>query len=81
MIADIAEPGGAEQGVCYRVQDDVGVAVPAQTTAVGHLDPAEHDRTLACEGMDVEAHAGAGPQPARKPLFGPLEIRREGEFL
>ena len=37
-------------------------------------DAAEHDRALAGEGMDVEAHAGARDQPRREPLLGAGEV-------
>ena len=63
------------------MKHDVGVAVAGKAAAVRHFDAAEHDRALAGEGVDVEAHAGARRQAAREPLFRPLEIGRQGELL
>ena len=59
MLADIAEAGGAEQGIGDRVEHDVGIAVAGEAAVVRHLDAAEHDRAFAGEGVNVEAHAGA----------------------
>jgi 2-C-methyl-D-erythritol 4-phosphate cytidylyltransferase/2-C-methyl-D-erythritol 2,4-cyclodiphosphate synthase len=40
---------------------------------VRHFDPAEHDRTFAGEGVDVEAHAGSWADSPCEPLLGTLE--------
>ena len=59
MLADVAKARRAEQSVGDRVEHHVGIAVAGQTAAVRHLDPAEHHRPFAGEGVDVEAHSGA----------------------
>ena len=41
---------------------------PARPRAVRNGDPAEHDRALAGEGMDVEAHAGARDEARRRAI-------------
>ena len=68
MLADVAEAGRAEQGVGDGVKDDVGIAVAGKPAAVGHVDAAEHDRTFAGEGVDVEAHASARDKPRRRAI-------------
>ena len=47
---------------------------PASPRLMRHLHAAEHDRTLAGESMNVEAHAGARDQASGEPLLGALEI-------
>src|SRR5581483_1783741 len=55
--ADVAETGGAEEGVGHGVGHDVGVAVPGQTPLAGQDDPAQDQRPprVVAPGMDVEA--------------------------
>ena len=43
MLADVAETGGAQQGIGDRMEDDVGVAVAGEARGVGDRDAAEHD--------------------------------------
>ena len=80
MLADVAEAGGAEQSVSDRVEHDVGIAVAGKAAAVRHFDAAEHDRTFACKGVNVETHARARDKPAREPLFGAIEVGGEVSF-
>ena len=44
VLADVAEPGGAEQGVGDGVGDGVGVAVAVQAAFAFEHDAAEHQR-------------------------------------
>ena len=44
MLADVAEAGGAEQGVGDRMEHDVGIAVAGKAALVRDRDAAEHDR-------------------------------------
>ena len=74
MLADIAKPGGAEQGVGDRVEDDVGVAVAGKAARMGHGDAAEHHRAFAGEAVNVEAQAGPRHQTRGKHRLGPGEI-------
>ena len=69
MLADVAEPGRAEQRVGDRVEDDVGIAVAGESARVGNRDAAEHHRAVAGEAVDVEADAGPRDQPRREPLL------------
>ena len=59
MLADVAEPGCAEQSIGDRMEDDVRVAVAGKAARVRNRDAAEHDRTFAGEGVDIIAHAGS----------------------
>ena len=81
MLADVTETRGAEQGVRDRVENDVGIAVTGEAAGVRHFDAAEHDGAFAGEGVDVEAHAGAGNEPAGEPLLGTAEVGRRGDLL
>src|SRR5262249_55561426 len=58
-IADIAKPGGPEQGVGQGVQHDVGVAMPDE--AAGVLDPhaAENQRSARRQPVRVVTQAYA----------------------
>ena len=76
MLADVAEAGGAEQGVGDRVKHDVGIAVAGEAAVVRDLDAAEHDRAFAGEGVDVEAHAGARDEPRRRAIARRARSRR-----
>ncbi len=81
MLADVAKPRGAEQGVGDRVEHDVGVAMPGEAARVGDGNPAEHDRAVAAEGVDVEAHAGARGQAARQPVARREQSRRRSNLV
>ena len=81
MLADVAEPGGAEQRVGDRMEDDVGIAVAGQAAVVGDGDAAHNDRPVAGEGMDIEPHAGARDEARLEHLLGALEIGLAGQFL
>ena len=80
MLADVAEPGGAEQGVGDRVEHDVGVAVPGQAAIVRDFDPAEHDRA-----RRRQRHGRRSPMPVRltmragQPLLGAGEVGGGGQ--
>src|SRR5262249_15270231 len=59
VLADVAQAGGAEQGIGDRVRDHVGVAVAGETALVGKLASAEDQspRPVVREPVDVEALA------------------------
>jgi hypothetical protein len=63
-MADVAQPGGAEQGVDHGVGEHVGVGVPVEAELVGDLDPAEQQRPALDEAVGVEADAEAGTHPS-----------------
>ena len=69
-LADVAERGGAEQGVGDRVEDDVGVGVAGQAALVVDPDAAEDQRAALDQPMgvvtDPDAHRAAPPNPAEK---------------
>ena len=81
MLADVAQPRGAQQRIGDRMEDDVRVAMPGEAALMRDLDSAEHDRPLANEGMDVKSHARARREPTSEPLLGPLEVRGERDLL
>ena len=63
--ADVAEPGGAEQGIGHRVGEDVGIGVAVEA-ALGAYDGAllvvSHDRDfLAAIGVTRELSLDAPP--------------------
>ena len=59
VLADVAEPGGAEQRVDDRVGEDVGVGVARQPAVARNLDPAQDQRPAGLEAVGVDADAGA----------------------
>ena len=60
VLADVAEPGGAEQRVDHRVGQDVGVGVARSGPArVLDLDPAEHEPPALVQAVRVVADARA----------------------
>ena len=59
MAADVAEGGGAEEGVGDGVEEHVGVGVPEQTALVRNLDAAQDQSAAGGEAMGVVADAGA----------------------
>ena len=63
MLANVSEPGCAENGVGDGVKDDVRVAVTGKASRMRNGDTAEHDRAVAFECVNVEPHAGARHQP------------------
>ena len=81
MLADVAEAGCTQQSVGDGVEDDVGIAVTGEAALMCDLHSAEHDRSRASEGVDVEAHARSGRQPAGEPLLGAIEVGLDGELL
>jgi hypothetical protein len=46
-----------------------------------YFDAAEHERTFARKGMDVEAQAGSWREAAGEPLLGPVEVVWGGQLL
>ena len=74
MLADIAEPCGAEKRIGDRVKNDVGIAMAGEPAGVRNGDPPEHDRPIACESVHVETHAGPRREGAGKPLLGLREV-------
>ncbi len=43
MLADVAEPGGAEQGITNRVRHRIAVRVPGQALVKRYLHPAQDE--------------------------------------
>ena len=58
VLADVAEPGRAEQGVDDRVGEDVGVGVACEAALAGDLDPAQDQPAAVLEAVGVDADAG-----------------------
>ena len=81
MLADVAQPGGAEQGIGDRVEDDIGIAVAGQAALMRNFDSAHHQRAFAPERVDIEAKACALRHSRGEPLFGALEIGLGGDLL
>ena len=61
VLADVAQPGGAEQRVGDRVGEHVGVGVAGQAALVRDLDAAEHERPALLEAVRVDPDAGPHP--------------------
>jgi hypothetical protein len=55
--------------------------MPGKAAVVSDLDPAEHQRPRAGEGVDIETHPGAADEPPCKRGFGTIEIGRGGQFV
>lgn len=53
--ANIADGGGAAEGVDQRMADDVAVAVAEQTHVPGKLHPGQHQTAPDLEAVDIEA--------------------------
>ena len=64
-VADVAEAGGAEQGVGDGVQHDVGVAVAGEAARMLDADAAEQERPAGFEPVgvvsDADAHGDGTP--------------------
>ena len=71
-FADVAQPGGPEQGVGQSVQYHVGVAVAGQAARMGNANAAEQERPTLFQSMCIvsDAHAHAGGLPRRQRLEG-----------
>ena len=65
VLADVAEPGGAEQRVDHRVGEDVGVGVAGEPDVVRDRDAAEDQRPAGRERVRVDARGRCGPSPER----------------
>ena len=63
VLADVAEPGRAEQRVDDRVREHVGVGVAREAALAGDLDAAEDQRPPVREAMRVDADPAAHAQP------------------
>src|SRR5699024_2918945 len=59
MEADIAEGGCAEEGVCDRVEQNIGVGVSGEPAVEGDGHSAEHHRAIGGEAMDIVPDAAA----------------------
>ena len=64
VMADVAERGGAEQGIGDRVAERVGVGVAEQAVRVRDLDAAEDELPAGDEGVRVPAFADAPERAA-----------------
>ena len=64
VIADVAQSGGAEQGVADGVNEYVGVAMAKQSEGVVDVHTADPQFTVGGEGVDVvsesDSHNGRG---------------------
>src|SRR5689334_11868826 len=62
MLADIPGGNGAEQGVGYGMQADIGIGMSGQRTGMRDIDTAKTDGSGfgRVKGVDVEAEGGAG---------------------
>ncbi len=77
QAAEVAQPGGAEQGVGHGVGDHVGVAVAGQARAVeGHAAEDQPAAGVVAERVDVEAQAD--PASSRPGLGGLAPGRHRG---
>jgi len=81
MLADIPQARGAEQGIGDGVQHDIRIAVPGQPAIVRNLDPAQHDRPFAGEGMNVETHSSSADQTRSLELLGALPVGGARELV
>ena len=54
MRADVAETGGAKQGIGDRVEDDIGVAVAREAATMRDRDPAEHHQFVIASGRPAD---------------------------
>ena len=59
VLADVAEPGGAEQRIAQRVQQHIAVGVRHHAVRVGHAHAAEHDEVPRSEGVHVRTETDA----------------------
>ena len=80
-VADVAEAGGAEQGVGHGVQHDVGVAVAGQAARVLDADAAEDQRPAlgrggACRGRCRRACRAASASRSRVDCSATLRVRQ-----
>ena len=55
MVADVAEGGGAEEGVTEGVEGYVGVAVAEEALVMGYVDAADDTAAAVGETVDVKA--------------------------
>ena len=55
--ADVAEPGGAEDGVDQRVREHVAVRMAGEPPRVIEGDTTEHERHPGLQGVSVDADA------------------------
>ena len=50
---DVAEPGGAQQSVCHRVQQDICVGMSEKALFPGNLHPAEDQLSSLCQSVHI----------------------------
>ena len=65
VVADVAQRGGAEQGVADGVDEDVGVAMAKQAVSVGDEDASEPQLAPFNELVDIVAEACADGKHGR----------------
>jgi hypothetical protein len=65
MPTDIAEAGGAQQGVTQGVQNYITIGVCLQTTVMGYLHAAQHQPVAPFEGMGIETLSDSHDRPCR----------------
>ncbi len=87
--ADVAEPGGREEGVADGVGDRVAVAVSRQAHFVGPVEPTEPEWGVGVVRVDVDTDTGAqreaaarGIHPVRRTNegFGTAKVPGAGDF-
>ena len=81
MLADVAKPCSAQQGVGDGMEHDVSIAVPGKPAVMRHGNSAEHNRPVPAKGMHIEAEACAGDQARRQQLLGAGEVGGIGQLV
>jgi hypothetical protein len=56
-LAEVAEPGGSEQGVDHRMGEHIRIRVARKPLLVRHLDPAKEERARTSECMHIKSAA------------------------
>ena len=76
VLADVAQPGGAEERVHDGVREDVGVGVPKEAAVVRDLDAAEDELAPFHESVGVPADAGSRRRVHGAPSGTSRRLRR-----
>ena len=79
VLADVAEPGGAEERVGDGVGDHVGVAVAGQAALAGERHAAEDERPLRVVAERVDVEALPDPHRHRSSANDEVDRRRDLE--
>ena len=79
VLADVPEPGGAQQRIAQRVQQHVAVGMRHDAVAVGNAHAAEHDEVPGPEGVYVRTEADAHVPAVPPKLAAPRLQDRGGQ--